>query len=171
MQDKLQEYRGDGDIWQAFSLLALKMKAIHPERDFKISGNDIMGMQKEMDNARDQNIWSLFSWQAIAMKILDPKHEFSLEQGDQLSIKNSLEESHSKEEKFMDFISLASNVKILDSNFNIGLTDGDWQNMKENLESFRKEGKWKDFTALASQMKILAAKKVGITDRGFEIEM
>lgn len=153
----------------------MPMRILFPEKIIELRINDQVwqGAKRELEVFRDYDYGRIFSLRAMSMKILCPEKAAELGIDDRVwqGMKQVLEEYRGN--NWRNFASQAVCMKILcpEKAAELEIGETDWLGMKQKLGEYRKNHKWWDFADQAMHLTFLAADKVEITDKGFEIIM
>lgn len=166
LKTELKENRKAKD-WYGFSCTAMNMKILDPKIDIGLDRAAKQGMKSELENPRDREFqdvesykWSKFAHQAAAMKILDPEMDLGLTKAQWQEMNDLLKDKS----EWVDFCSLAVDMKILDPKLDPEMDLGLDQDVRQKLRDYVDHHKKTQGHALYSSEFFELAAKVKILD-------
>lgn len=171
MRKELKSYR-ERNQWHDFINHAMVIKILNPNEDLGLDDEAWEEIRKMLEWYENRQFWFWIDNVAMVIKILDPNKNLYLAETTRWQVmrerlKKFREEGIKRKVGYWEaFAQLATTMKILKPNKELGLDEEVWQGLREVLEKYREEDKWLKFAKQAMRMKILASPKVVIPPLG-----
>ena len=154
----LEKFKGDVD---RDIEMAANVKLLNPEADLNISQASISSF---VEKYKEKNNGHLSVDLITEMKILGLGQYFNLGQGVPEEAKRNIGETRLtalRKPRYWTFFSVAaSDAKIVDPSFNLGLDQTAVNGIKGQIEEYRKDSRWDGFGDVASNARIIGLDQV-----------